>query len=137
MSCFGPNIFTGIAMKKLVAALALPLLITACGRFHNEDAGQPEVDTASTENKVTSIVQCLTDEAKKRGTPYKQTAIPQGAMLEFGDSNVVKVRYDNGETTYRFYPGERHPSNLWIEGAGKKCAPGSITDATTGTSIKN
>ncbi len=42
-------------MKKLAASLALPLLIVACGRFHNEDAGQPEVDTASTENRVTNI----------------------------------------------------------------------------------
>ncbi|KMY85973.1 hypothetical protein BUMB_01863 [Candidatus Paraburkholderia calva] len=124
-------------MKKLVAALALPLLIVACGCFHNEDAGHPKVNTASTQNNVTSIVQYLTDEAKKHNTPYTQTPIPQGAMLEFGNSNVVKVRFDNGETTYRFYPGGRHASNLWIEGAGKKCAPGSITDATTGTSIKN
>ncbi len=44
-------------------------------------------------------------------------------MLEFGDSNVIKVRFDNGETSYRFYPGERHVSNLWLEGASKKCAP--------------
>ena len=110
-------------MKKLAVALALPVLLAACGRFHNGDAGQPEVDTTSTENKVTSIVQCITDEAKKHNTPVRQTAIPQGAMLEFGESNVVKVRYDNGETTYRYYPGERHPSNLWIEGAGKKCVP--------------
>ncbi|GAB5094738.1 hypothetical protein P9250_11415 [Caballeronia sp. LP006] len=110
-------------MKKFVAALALPLLITACGRFHNADAGQPEVEAASTDNRVGEIVQCITDEAKKHDTKYKSTPIPQGTMLEFGDSNVVKVRYDNGETTYRFYPGERHASNLWIEGAGKKCAP--------------
>ncbi|WP_250473826.1 hypothetical protein [Caballeronia sp. GAFFF1] len=110
-------------MKKLAAALALPLLIAACGRFHNEDAGQPEVEAASTHNEVASIVQCITEEAKKHNATYKQTAIPQGTMLEFGDSNVVKVRYDNGETTYRFYPGERHVSNMWIEGAGKKCAP--------------
>jgi uncharacterized lipoprotein YajG len=113
---------TDIAMKKLAVALALPLLIAACGRFHNEDAGQPEVEAASTDNRVNSIVQCITGEAKKHDAQYKQTTIPQGVMLEFGDSNVVKVRYDNGETTYRFYPGERHPSNLWIEGAGKKCA---------------
>ncbi|MDR5739636.1 MULTISPECIES: hypothetical protein [unclassified Caballeronia] len=110
-------------MKKLIAALALPMLLAACGRFHNADAGQPEVDTASTENKVSSIVQCIADEAKKHNATFKQTAIPQGAMLEFGDSNVIKVRYDNGQTVYRFYPGERHASNLWLEGAGKKCAP--------------
>jgi hypothetical protein len=110
-------------MKKLVAALALPLVITACGRFHNADAGQPETDTAATTNKVGAIVQCITDEAKKHDATYKSTPIPQGTMLEFGDSNVIKVRYDNGETVYRYYPGERHPSNLWIEGAGKKCAP--------------
>jgi protein involved in sex pheromone biosynthesis len=110
-------------MKKSFAALALPLILAACGRFHNADAGQPEVDTAATNNKVDDIVQCITDEAKKHDAKYKSTPIPQGTMLEFGDSNVVKVRYDNGETVYRFYPGERHPSNLWIEGAGKKCAP--------------
>jgi hypothetical protein len=123
-------------IKTLAVALALPVLVAACGRFQNVDAGQPEVDTASTENKVTPIVQCFTAEAKKHDTPVKQTAIPQGAMLELGDSNVIKVRFDNGETTYRYYPGERHPSNLWIEGAGKKCAPGSIVDATQGTSLK-
>jgi hypothetical protein len=109
--------------RKFLAALALPLLVAACGRFHNADAGQPEVDTASTDNRVNAIVQCIAEQAKKHDTQYKQTAIPQGVMLEFGDSNVIKVRYDNGETTYRFYPGERHASNLWIEGAGKKCAP--------------
>jgi hypothetical protein len=113
----------GKTMKTLAAALALPVLFAACAQFHNEDAGQPEVEKSSTENKVNGIVQCITDEAKKHDAKYQQTSIPQGVMLEFGDSNVVKVRYDNGETTYRFYPGQRHPSNLWIEGAGKKCAP--------------
>ena len=44
-------------------------------------------------------------------------------MLDFGDSNIVKVRADNGATTYRFYAGKRHVSNLWIEAAGKTCAP--------------
>ncbi|AET91340.1 MULTISPECIES: hypothetical protein [Caballeronia] len=110
-------------MKKLAAALALPVLFAACAQFHNEDAGQPEVEKSSTQNKVNGIVQCIADEARKHDAKYQQTAIPQGVMLEFGDSNVIKVRYDNGETTYRFYPGKRHPSNLWIEGAGKKCAP--------------
>jgi hypothetical protein len=114
-------------MKKLAAALALPVLFAACAQFHNEDAGQPEVEKSSTDNKVNGIVQCIADEAKKHDAKFQKTAIPQGVMLEFGDSNVIKVRYDNGETTYRFYPGQRHPSNLWIEGAGKKCAP---VDAT-------
>ncbi len=91
-------------MKKLAVALALSVLLAACGRFHNADAGQPEVDTASTDNKVASIVRCITDEAKKHDTPVKQTAIPQGAMLEFGESNIVKVRYDNGETTIATIP---------------------------------
>ena len=110
-------------MKKLVAAtLALPLLLSACAYFHNEDAGQPEVEKAS-QNSVDSIVKCVTDEADKHDAPYKKTPIPQGVMLEFGESNVVKVRFDNGETSYRFYPGQRHASNLWIEGASKKCAP--------------
>ncbi|SAL32130.1 hypothetical protein [Caballeronia humi] len=110
-------------MKKLVAALALPLLLNACAYFHNEDAGQPEVEKASSQNNVDSIVQCISDEAKKHDATFKKTSIPQGVMLEFGDSNVVKVRFDNGETTYRFYPGQRHASNMWIEGASKKCAP--------------
>jgi hypothetical protein len=110
-------------MKKLIGALALPLLfLNACAQFHNPDAGQPEVETAPNRS-VASIVQCLTDEAAKHDAKYTTTPIPQGTMLEFGDSNVVKVRFDNGETSYRFYPGERHMSNLWLEGASKKCAP--------------
>jgi hypothetical protein len=44
-------------------------------------------------------------------------------MLDFGDSNIVKVRSDNGATQYRFYAGKRHVSNMWIEGASKTCAP--------------
>jgi hypothetical protein len=110
-------------MKKIVGALALPLfLLQACAQFHNADAGQPEVETA-TNASVASVVQCLTDEAQKHNATFKKTPIPQGTMLEFGDSNVIKVRFDNGETSYRFYPGERHLSNLWLEGASKKCAP--------------
>jgi hypothetical protein len=114
-------------MNRLAAALALPVLLAACGQFHNEDAGQPEVEKSATDNRVNSIVQCIADEAKKHDAKYQRTAIPQGVMLEFGDSNVIKVRYDNGETTYRYYPGQRHPSNMWIEGAGKKCAPADAT----------
>ncbi|WP_158933735.1 hypothetical protein [Burkholderia sp. S171] len=111
-------------MKKIACALALPLfLLQACvTQYHNADTGQPEVETAPNAS-VASIVQCLTDEAKKHNATYKQTPIPQGTMLEFGDLNVIKVRFDNGETSYRFYPGERHVSNLWLEGASKKCAP--------------
>jgi hypothetical protein len=111
------------SMKKILGALALPLvLLQSCAQFHNADAGQPEVETA-TNQSVSSIIQCLTDEAKSHNAQYKSTPIPQGTMLEFGDSNVIKVRFDNGETSYRFYPGERHVSNLWLEGASKKCAP--------------
>ncbi len=110
------------SMKKILGALALPLLLQACAQFHNADAGQPEVDN-QTNQSVTSIIQCLTDEAKAHDAPYKATPIPQGTMLEFGDSNVIKVRFDNGETSYRFYPGQRHVGNLWLEGASKKCAP--------------
>jgi len=51
-------------MKKLVAVLALPLLLNACAEFHNADAGQPEVEKAS-QSSVDSIVQCISDEAKK------------------------------------------------------------------------
>ncbi len=98
------------------------LLLNACAQFHNPDAGQPELETA-TSKSVDSIVQCLTDEGtNKHDAQFKKTPIPQGTMLEFGDSNVIKVRFDNGETSYRFYPGERHVSNLWLEGASKKCA---------------
>ena len=118
-------------MRKLAAALALPLLFGACAQFHNEDAGQPEVEKSSADNKVNSVVQCIAEEAKKHDSKFMQTSIPQGVMLEFGDSNVIKVRYDNGETTYRYYPGVRHPSNLWIEGAGKKCAPADPTSHDT------
>ncbi|SAK88734.1 hypothetical protein [Caballeronia ptereochthonis] len=114
-------------MRKLAAALALPLLFTACAQFHNEDAGQPEVEKSSADDKVNGVVQCIAEEARKHDAKFQQTSIPQGVMLEFGDSNVIKVRYDNGETTYRFYPGVRHASNLWIEGAGKKCAPSDPT----------
>jgi hypothetical protein len=109
-------------MKKLLGALALPLLLNACAQFHNADAGQPEVEKASS-NSVDSIVQCMTDEAQKHDAAFKKTPIPQGVMMEFGDSNVVKIRFDNGETSYRYYPGQRHTSNLWIEGASKKCSP--------------
>ena len=75
--------------------------------------------------RIPSTASCNASATKRRSTTrtYKKTSIPQGVMLEFGDSNVVKVRFDNGETTYRFYPGQRHASNLWIEGASKKCAP--------------
>jgi hypothetical protein len=110
-------------MKKLLGALALPLLLNACAQFHNADAGQPEVEKATQNNSVDTIVQCMTDEAAKHDATFRKTSIPQGVMLEFGESNVVKVRFDNGETSYRYYPGQRHASNLWIEGAGKKCAP--------------
>ena len=110
-------------MKKLLGALALPLLLNACAYFHNADAGQPEVEKASSSNSVDSIVQCMTEQAQKHDATFKKTPIPQGVMLEFGDSNVVKIRFDNGETSYRYYPGLRHASNLWIEGAGTKCSP--------------
>jgi hypothetical protein len=44
-------------------------------------------------------------------------------MLDFGDSNIVKIRTDDdGSTSFRFYPGKRHPGNLWIEGAARQCA---------------
>ena len=111
-------------MKKIACALALPLfLLQACGQFHNADAGQPEVETA-TNASVTSIVQCLTDEAKKHDAKFKKT--PDSPRH---DARIRRFQRDqgslrNGETSYRFYPGERHVSNLWLEGASKKCAPG-------------
>ncbi|MCX4162349.1 MULTISPECIES: hypothetical protein [Paraburkholderia] len=108
-------------MRKLAITLSVPLLLAACGQFQNPDAGDPVADTL-TRRPVDDVIQCLTQEAAKHNTSFQTSAIPQGKMLDFGDSNIVKVRSDNGGTTYRFYAGKRHMSNLWLESAGKTCA---------------
>lgn len=84
--------------------------------------GEPVTDT-NTQRSVNDVVACLTQVATSHNAAFKSTAIPQGQMLDFGDSNIVKVRSDNGATTYRFYAGKRHVGNLWIEAASKTCAP--------------
>jgi hypothetical protein len=109
-------------MKKFAATLSIPFLLAACAQFQNPDAGEP-VSDHPTQRSVNDVVECLTQEAAKYDASFKTTAIPQGSMLDFGDSNIVKVRSDNGATQYRFYAGKRHASNLWIEGASKTCAP--------------
>ncbi|WP_206995015.1 hypothetical protein [Trinickia mobilis] len=112
-------------MKRfaIATALSIPLLVAGCAMFQgNPDSGEPEIDHA-TDRSVNDVVECLTQDAIKHGVSFKSTPIPQGTMLDFGDSNVVKVRSDNGQTSYRFYSGQRHISNLWLEGASKSCAP--------------
>lgn len=110
-------------MKKLAVPLALTLSLGACAWFQsNPDSGQPVIDS-TTNRSVQDVVSCLTAEATRHGASFETTALPQGEMLDFGDSNVVKIRTDNGATTYRFYAGKRHAANLWIEGASKTCAP--------------
>ncbi|WP_028229130.1 hypothetical protein [Paraburkholderia ferrariae] len=110
-------------MKKVVLSLALSLTLGACAWFQsNPDSGQPVIDT-TTNRSVQDVISCLTVEATRHGASFSTTPLPQGQMLNFGDSNVIKIRADNGTTTYRFYAGKRHTSNLWIEGASKICAP--------------
>ena len=110
-------------MKKLAVPLAFSLTLGACAWFQsNPDAGQPVIDS-TTKRSVQDVISCLTVEASRHGASFTSSPLPQGQMLEFGDSNVIKVRSDNGATTYRFYAGKRHASNLWIEGASKTCAP--------------
>lgn len=112
-------------MKKsaLPLALMLTLALGACSWFRsNPDSGQPVIDK-TTNRSVNDVIACLTVEASRHGASFRTTSLPQGAMLDFGDSNVIKVRADYGSTTYRFYAGKRRTSNLWIEGASKLCAP--------------
>jgi hypothetical protein len=109
-------------MKKLALVLSFPLLFGACASLQNPDAGEPVID-GSTQRPVHDVLACMTQEAAKHNASFKTTPLPEGQMLDFGDSNIVKVRADNGATTYRFYAGKRHVDNLWIEGASKICAP--------------
>ncbi|CAM2183921.1 Lipoprotein [Paraburkholderia sacchari] len=110
-------------MKKPAVALALSLSLGACAWFQgNPDSGQPVIDS-TTNRSVQDVVSCLTAQAARHGVSFQTSALPQGEMLDFGDSNIVKIRADNGTTTYRFYAGKRHSGNLWIESASKTCAP--------------
>lgn len=112
-------------MKQSAFPLAFTLTLTlgACAWFQtNPDSGQPVIDT-TTNRSVDDVIECLSVEASRHGASFRTTSLPQGEMLDFGDSNVVKVRADYGTTTYRFYAGKRHASNLWIEGASRRCAP--------------
>jgi hypothetical protein len=109
-------------MNKLTIALSVPLLLAACASFQNPDSGEPVID-GNTQRPVDDVVACMTQEAGKHNAHIKTTPLPEGQMLDFGDSNVVKIRADNGATTYRFYAGKRHIDNLWIEAASKTCAP--------------
>ncbi|SEA95075.1 hypothetical protein [Paraburkholderia sartisoli] len=109
-------------MKKVAATLSIPLFLAACAQFQNPDSGEPVADRP-TQHSVSDVVSCLTGQAQKHNAPFKTTSIPQGEMLDFGDSNIVKVRTDNGATQYRFYAGTRHVDNLWLESASKTCAP--------------
>ncbi|WJF92052.1 hypothetical protein QS306_14915 [Paraburkholderia bonniea] len=108
-----------------LVTLCLPLLLNGCAWLQkNPDSGEPMADI-TTQRAVDEVLACLTEEAGKHHASFKTTAIPQGSMLDFGDSNVVKVRRDNDVTTYRFYAGKRHVGNLWLENASKTCAPAS------------
>ena len=86
------------------------------------EAGDPVVDKTTTRS-VHDVIECLTAQASKHGSSFRTMPLPQGATLDFADSNVIKVREDNGTTTYRFYAGKRHVSNLWLENIDKTCAP--------------
>lgn len=110
-------------MLKPFVVLAAVASLSACSLFeHNPDVGEPEKVNATTRS-AQDVIACMTAAANKHGAPFKSSPIPQGQMLDFGDSNIVKIRTeDDGRTSYRYYPGKRHADNLWIEGAGRACA---------------
>lgn len=110
-------------MKRFAVPLFATLALSACAYFQsNPDAGQPAVER-TTARSVHDVIECLTAVASQHGEAFRTSALPQGTMVDFGDSNVVKIRSDNGKTDWRFYAGKRHASNLWIENAGAVCAP--------------
>jgi hypothetical protein len=110
-------------MKRFAVPLFITLTLSACAYFQNDpDAGNPAVDK-TTSRSVNDVIQCLTVQASMHNTSFQTTALPQGSMLDFGESNVIKVREDNGTTTYRFYAGKHHVSNLWLYNVDKTCAP--------------
>jgi hypothetical protein len=108
----------------LLSTVGLCVLLGACAQFKNPDEGSAEVEHP-TSSTPAQVVSCLKDKAQKHELPVTVSALPQGAMLDFGDSNIVKVRTDNGQTLYRFYPGKRHVKTLWLDTAGADCAPAS------------
>jgi len=110
-------------MKRIAVPLILTLALGACAYFQKDpDAGDPVVDK-TTSRSVDDVIECLTAQASKHGASFSTTPLPQGSMLDFGESNVIKIRADNGTTTYRFYAGEHHMSNLWLQNVDKTCAP--------------
>jgi hypothetical protein len=109
-------------MHRYAYVAALGLILGACAQFSNPDEGAPTVER-NTSATAAQVIDCMQENAKKHDTPVRRTALPQGGMLDFGDSNIVKVRTDNGQTLYRYYPGKRHLNTMWIEQAGRECAP--------------
>jgi len=110
-------------MKRLAVPLLITLTLGACAYFQKDpDAGDPLVDK-TTSRSVNDVIQCLTVQASMHNASFSTRALPQGSMLVFGGSNVIKVRADNGTTTYRFYAGKHHLSNLWLDNVDKTCAP--------------
>jgi hypothetical protein len=113
-------------MQNRFATLAVTFMsgavLAACAVFDNPDSGEPAKEIAS-DRATADVIACMKGAAEKHGTPYEITSIPQGEMLDFGDSNIVKIRtQEDGRVSYRFYPGQRHTNTLWIEGAGRTCA---------------
>ncbi|HEY1610153.1 MAG TPA: hypothetical protein VGG24_12870 [Paraburkholderia sp.] len=110
-------------MKRLAVPLLITLTLGACAYFQkNPDAGDPVVDKTTTRS-VEDVIQCLTVQASMHHASFSTKPLPEGSMLDFGESNVIKVRADNGATTYRFYAGKNHMSTLWLRNVDKTCAP--------------
>jgi hypothetical protein len=107
---------------RLVVAFTSGAVLAACAAFDNPDSGEPAEQSASN-GATADVIACMKYAAAKHDTPYEITSIPQGEMLDFGDSNIVKIRtQEDGLVSYRFYPGRRHTNTLWIESAGHTCA---------------
>lgn len=110
-------------MFKRFASLLCAVSLSGCLLMqHNPDAGEPE-KIGATNRSAQEVIACMIDAANRRHASFRASSIPQGQMLDFGDSNIVKIRTDDdGSTNFRFYPGKRHSNNLWIEGAARQCA---------------
>ncbi|CBW76521.1 unnamed protein product (plasmid) [Mycetohabitans rhizoxinica HKI 454] len=110
-------------MTKPFVLMFFAVALSGCMLMqYNPDAGEPE-KVASTGRSTQDVIACMTDVARRHHASFRTSPIPQGQMLDFGDSNIVKIRTDDdGSTSFRFYPGKRHPGNLWIEGAARQCA---------------
>lgn len=110
-------------MKRLWTVLALVSTLAGCAWLNNPDAGEPEV-VGTSQRPVADIVTCLKREAIAHHANVRQSPLPQGVMLDFGASNIVKIRTDDtGRTSYRYYPGERSVGSGWINDATRGCAP--------------